>query len=153
MADVKLRMVRRRKARHEGYAFLSLLGLEEADPLALVRKVGRGFAFQSLVRFQENTDFSTADVADLVSIPQRTLQRRKAEGRLEPEESDRLLRVARVFAKALDLFEGDRPAAQNWLRTPAIALGGERPIRLARTDVGSREVEALIDRIEHGVLT
>lgn len=139
---------------HAGtYLYVSLLGLKDADPIKIVRKVSQGLAFRSLLRFQENSLFSTKDVADLVSISLRTLNRRKAEGRLEPEESDRLLRVTRLFAKALELFEGDASAARAWFYTPARALGGERPITLARTDLGSREVEALIDRLEHGVHT
>ena len=54
---------------------------------------------------------------------------------------------------ALELFEGDAAAARRWFYTPAKASGGERPITLARTDLGTREVEALIDRLEQGVLT
>lgn len=135
------------------YLYVYLVGLKDLDPLKILKKVNQGLTFQSLVRFQENTLFSSRDVADLVSIPLRTLNRRKAEGRLEPEESDRLLRVTRVFAKALGLFEGDAAAARDWFHTPARALGGKPPIQLARTDLGSREVESLIDRLEHGVLT
>lgn len=135
------------------YLYVSLVGLKDFDPIKIVRRVTQGLRFQSLERFQENTLFSTRDIADLVSIPPRTLQRRRAAGRLDPAESDRLLRVTRVFAKALELFEGDAQAARNWFHTPARALGNERPIRLARTDLGSREVEALIYRLEHGVLT
>ena len=135
------------------YRYVSLVGLKDFEPMRLVRRLARGLDFKSLARFQENTLLSTRDVAELLSIPPRTLMRRKAEGRLDPDESDRLLRVARVFATALDLFEGDAAAARQWLRTPARALGGEKPIRLARTDLGSREVEALAQRLEHGVLT
>ncbi len=135
------------------YLYVSLLGLKVFDPMNIVKKATQGLKFQALERFQENTLFSTREVADLVSIPPRTLHRRKAAGRLEPDESDRLLRVTRVFAKALELFEGDAQAARNWFHTPARAIGNERPIRLARTDLGSREVEALIERLEHGVLT
>ena len=142
------------KSGHAGtYLYVSLVGLKDMEPIKIVGKIAQGLTFQSLVRFQENTLFSTKDIADLVAIPQRTLNRRKAAGRLDPEESDRLLRVTRVFAKALELFEGDASAARNWFHTPVRALGGERPIRLARSDLGSREVEALIDRLEHGVLT
>jgi putative toxin-antitoxin system antitoxin component (TIGR02293 family) len=61
--------------------------------------------------------------------------------------------VSRVYARTLDLFEGDADAARRWFYTPARALGGERPIDFARTDLGTREVEALIDRLEQGVLT
>ena len=67
--------------------------------------------------------------------------------------AESLLRVSRVFAKTLDLFEGDAEAARRWIYTPARALGGRRPLDFARTDLGTREVEALIDRPEQGVLT
>jgi putative toxin-antitoxin system antitoxin component (TIGR02293 family) len=151
--DIESYWSRARAGHATTYLYVSLLGLKDFDPLEIVKRVAQGLRFQSLERFQENTLFTTEEVADLVSIPARTLQRRKARGRLDPEESDRLLRVARVFAKALELFEGDAQAARNWFHTPARGLGNERPIRLARTELGSREVEALIDRLEHGVLT
>jgi putative toxin-antitoxin system antitoxin component (TIGR02293 family) len=142
-----------KSGRGGSYLYVLLIGLKDTDPISIYEKVRKGLKFQSLERFQVNTLFSTKDIADSVSIPPRTQQRRRAEGRLQPEESDRLLRVTRLFAKALGLFEGDASAARNWFHTPARALGGERPIHLARTDLGSREVEALIDRLEHGVLT
>jgi putative toxin-antitoxin system antitoxin component (TIGR02293 family) len=135
------------------YLYVCLLGLRPSDPIAIVKRVRGGLKFQALERFQRNTRFSTAELADLVAIKLRTLHRRREQGRLEPDESDRLLRVSRVFAKALELFEGDADAARRWFHTPAKGLGGEPPIAVAGTDVGSREVEALIDRLEHGVLT
>ena len=88
-----------------------------------------------------------------MAIPARTLARRKVEGRLHPEESDRVLRAARVLGRALELFEGDAAAAREWLRTPQVALGGERPLSIIGTDLGVREIENLIGRIEHGVPT
>ena len=135
------------------YGYLSLLGLRPRDPIQVSKRVERGLAFQALERFQKNTGLSTSDLADVVVIKMRTLQRRKEQGRLEPEESDRLMRVSRIFGKALELFEGNSEAARQWLFTRQRALGGERPMVLARTDLGAREVEALIDRLEHGVLT
>lgn len=130
-----------------------LLGFRLSDPAQIIKRVEEGFSFQALERFQKYTRIPTDDLAEVVAIKLRTLHRRKKEGRLGSDESDRLLRVARVFAKALDLFEGDAEAAKRWFYTPARALGGERPIAFARTDLGTREVEALIDRLEQGVLT
>ena len=83
----------------------------------------------------------------------RTLDRRKREGHLLPEESDRLLRVSRVFGKALELFEGDPKSAREWLSAPQTALGGAVPLDMARTDIGALEVEALAGRLEHGVFS
>jgi putative toxin-antitoxin system antitoxin component (TIGR02293 family) len=51
------------------------------------------------------------------------------------------------------LFEGDREAAIEWLGAPRPALGGVTPFSLIASEVGGREVEALIDRLEHGVFS
>lgn len=142
-----------RTGRVGSYWYVSLLGLRLRDPIQISRRVEKGLAFKALERFQKNTGLSTSDLADVVVIKMRTLQRRKEQGRLEPEESDRLMRVSRIFGKALELFEGNSEAARQWLFTRQRAFGGERPMVLAKTDLGAREVEALIDRLEHGVLT
>ena len=59
------------------------------------------------------------------------------------------------FATELDmavaLFEGDIAAARKWLQMPQRGLGGETPLDFASTEVGAREVENLIGRLEHGV--
>lgn len=140
-------------ARGTAHPAVVLLGLRLSDAAQIVKRVGEGFSFKAFERLQRNTQISTDDLAQLADITPRTLHRRKKEGRLEPGESDRLLRVSRVFARAIDLFEGDAPAARRWFYTPARALAGERPIDFARTDLGTREVEDLIDRLEQGVLT
>ncbi len=133
--------------------YVSLLGLRLTNPIDIVRRVEEGLSFQALERFQKNTGLSTVELAEVVAIKQRTLHRRREEGKLAADESDRLLRVSRLFAKALGLFEGDASAARRWFFTPARALAGQRPIAFARTDLGSLEVGALIDRLEQGVLS
>jgi putative toxin-antitoxin system antitoxin component (TIGR02293 family) len=70
---------------------------------------------------------------------------------LRPDESDRLVRAARVFSQAVGLFEGDGNAARQWLTVPQPALGGSTPWEYAATDLGAREVEGLIGRLEHGI--
>lgn len=90
-------------------------------------------------------------IIDLIDLPRRTLTRRKQEGRFLPDESDRLLRASRLFGKALELFDGDRESAIEWLIAPQVGLGGSIPMDLAKTELGAREIETLIDRLEHGV--
>lgn len=92
-------------------------------------------------------------LATLIGIPERTLARRKASGKLTTEESERLLRIAGIFEDAVGLFEGDVPAAVNWLTTPRKALGDRPPLSYARTEPGAREVENLIGRLEHGIFS
>jgi putative toxin-antitoxin system antitoxin component (TIGR02293 family) len=133
------------------HAYVVLLGLETFETPDLLRSVKKGFVYRAFERFQRNTSLSFERVTALVDIPRRTLTRRKREGRFLPDESDRLLRASRLFGKALALFEGDRDAAAEWIATAQPALGGARPSDLARSDVGAREVETLIGRLEHGV--
>ena len=84
-------------------------------------------------------------------IPDRTLERRIAEGRpLTLDEVDAVIRLLRVVAAARRVFE-DVAKADRWLRRPNPALEGAVPIRLARTDLGGREVEAVLGRLEYGV--
>ncbi|WP_162409138.1 antitoxin Xre/MbcA/ParS toxin-binding domain-containing protein [Acuticoccus sediminis] len=84
-------------------------------------------------------------------IPARTLARRLNEGQdLRLAEADAVVRLARVRAHAEEAF-GDADLADTWLTAGNPELGGERPIDMARTDIGAREVEAVLTRFEHGV--
>jgi len=135
------------------YAYVVLLGLNTFDAPDLLKSVRKGFVYRTFERFQRNTALSFESLVGFVDIPRRTLTRRKREGRFLPDESDRLLRASRLFGQTLSLFEGDREAATEWLTTAQPGLGGATPIDLASTDVGSREVERLIGRLEHGVFS
>jgi putative toxin-antitoxin system antitoxin component (TIGR02293 family) len=137
--------------KRETISYAELIGLTTTSELALADKVESGFDYRAFIRLQQALKLTARQLADLLSIPDRTLSRRKSEGRLRPDESDRLLRLARVVDLALGLFEGDKKAAQSWLLLSNDALGGKTPIELSRTEVGAREVESLIHRLEHGV--
>ena len=134
-------------------AYAALLGMRPADTFELREQVEAGLPFSALERLGRNLALPLADVAALVQVPLRTLTRRRASGRLETDESDRLVRAARIFGAALDLFDGDLEAAKSWLSTAQPALGGATPLAMARTGVGAREVEHLIGRLEHGVFS
>jgi putative toxin-antitoxin system antitoxin component (TIGR02293 family) len=89
----------------------------------------------------------------VAGISEGSFARRKRSGRLSPAESERLLRLSRVFEAALSLYDGDRDGAREWLQTSIPALGDQSPLALARTEPGAREVEDLIGRIEHGIVS
>lgn len=65
----------------------------------------------------------------------------------EPEE-----RIAHaVWRAAIEMFEGDRTAADRWLHHEAMGLGWKRPIDVMQED--PQQVLDLIARIEHGIFT
>jgi putative toxin-antitoxin system antitoxin component (TIGR02293 family) len=143
----------RKRSREAPSTSAEILGLRARDALALAAKVEEGFPIRSFLRLQNTLNIPSSDLARIVSITSRTLARRKLQGRLEPDESDRLLRVARVYRLALGLFESDHNAALAWLSRPNRALDGKAPLQLSTTEVGAREVERLVTRLEHGVIT
>ena len=139
--------------RPESHFYVTLLGLRTFDPLKLLKRVESGFSYSTIERFQRNFNLSRAELSELVQISLRTLRRRKEEGRLRPDESDRLLRVSRIFGMALELFEGDVDAATNWLSSSQLVIAGTAPLELTKTNFGAREVENLIGRLENGVFS
>ena len=127
------------------------MGLQVRGTAALIRLIEEGFSFVSIQKLEAQTGIGLGLLGSLIGIPERTLARRKTAGRLTPEESERLLRISSVFEKAVELFEGDVAAAVNWLMTPRPALQDQQPLFYARTELGAREVENLMGRLEHGV--
>ncbi len=131
----------------------TLLGFRNVGTLKMHQKVARGFPFSALEQLRKHLGLSMLEVAELVSIKPRTLSRRREAKRLTPEESDRVLRLSRLFGKAISLFDGDMPATRKWFTSPVTALAGAAPREFATTDVGAREVESLIGRLEHGIFS
>ncbi|HEX3150853.1 MAG TPA: antitoxin Xre/MbcA/ParS toxin-binding domain-containing protein [Gemmataceae bacterium] len=141
----------RRQRAAQANGFVTILGMDAVPTDRLIARIEAGLSLAALNSFVRNTTFSVTDAADLIGLPSRTLARRKIEKRLHPDESDRLVRAARLFVAVAELFEGDADQARRWMSTPQPALGGEIPARFASTEVGSRAIEELVGRLEHGI--
>jgi len=135
------------------HEYLSLLGLRSFDTASLLKRLEEGLSYAAFERLKRRLKVSTQELADAALITHRTLARRKKAGRMQPDESDRLVRLARVFSRAMELYGGNSDLAQSWMMRPNRAFAGVSPFEMARTDVGAREVENLIGRIEHGVIS
>ncbi len=121
-----------------------LLEIDGTDVVAAVRT---GLTALALERLHDVLDLPAQDLAAVLGIPPRTLTRRRQAGRLTPEESDRLLRIARLTELALAVFE-DADAARTWLTEPKRLLGDETPLAHADTAPGVREVEDMLYAVE-----
>jgi putative toxin-antitoxin system antitoxin component (TIGR02293 family) len=109
-----------------------------------------GLPFSSLEKVMERFGINREEISSALDLPPRTLARRKQERRLRRDESDRLFRLVRVASQASEVLGGEGKAGR-WLHTPNRALGGKPPLELLDTDLGSRQVEEVLGRIEHGV--
>lgn len=120
-------------------------------PYDLAQLVREGLPATSITVLAEKLDLGNTALSRKLGIPLRTLTRRLSHGsRLTAAESDRTVRLARVYANAVEMI-GDEHKAAEWLQTPNRALGGQPPLDQLDTDVGSRTVEDILGRIAYGV--
>ena len=85
-----------------------------------------------------------------LSISRATLHRRKTAGRLSPDESDKLIRFSRLLEHAASVF-GNLERGRACLKFPQYGLGDVVPLDYAKTEIGAREVDNLLGRIDYGV--
>ena len=119
-------------------------------PTELIRKIQKGLRFSELETLQSSIDLPFEQLAAKLAISRSTLQRRKAAGRLSPDESDKVMRLSRLLEHATKVF-GDIEKARAWLKFPQRGLGNAVPLDYAETEVGAREVDDLLGRIEYSV--
>jgi putative toxin-antitoxin system antitoxin component (TIGR02293 family) len=153
MARRTLAVERRRSRGRVGLDTAKVLGLKDSprDQLAWVELLQTGLpssTIESLTRVSGWTRDRLLKALDLVP---RTLARRlETRTRLTPTESERVLRLARVLARASDVLEGEEKA-KAWIDHANRALAGRTPMELLRTDIGTELVMTELTKIDHGM--
>jgi putative toxin-antitoxin system antitoxin component (TIGR02293 family) len=128
---------------------VATLGVDVASSADLAGVVIQRIPLKALSYIQRCSHFSDVEIGRLV-IPPRTLRHRQAKRQpLTVEESDRLVRLARVQALTEEVF-ADREKAGTWLREPLGELSGKTPLDLATTEAGVRVIEEILARIDWG---
>ena len=132
---------------------LLAMSREPMTPAEWARAIREGLPAASAMAFKAAIGITNDELAGLLGVSPRTVARLDPKkSRLDLVASDRLVRSARLLSIAQDVLEDDEAAAR-WLKAPQRALDGQVPLQLAQTDVGTRAVEALLGRMEHGVYT
>ncbi len=129
---------------------LGLKGLQ--SPLDLIETIRQGLPKQALEQLAKALRVKVSDLEHILPVARRTLQRYEQQDVkcLPKELSDHMLQVAKVYARAVDVFE-DEERALAWLQAPIVALGGRIPISLLDTSTGVDLVLTELGRIEYGV--
>lgn len=128
-------------------------GVSLAEQSMLVDAVKAGLSYRALIDLQAAFQVSRSEIGKALLMTPSTMSRRKAVGYLRPDESDRVVRLARVLDLAISMMDGDQQSAATWMRTPRDVLNGESPLLRSATEVGVRDVEDLIGRIRNGVFS
>jgi len=124
--------------------------LAEQPAEYLLPRLRRGLPASTLDQVARTLGISKGLLAEKLRIAKRTLTRKESERQpLSAEESEKVLRVARIHNLARTLFSSDEAISQ-WLSKPDPALGNRAPLDLLDTDLGSREVEDLVQSLAFG---
>lgn len=130
----------------------ALLKKREMTIPEVIQEIENGLPVSAFNAVRDELELSDKQLSQVIRVPKSTLAVRKKRGRFSFEESERLYRVQRLIEKAVDVL-GDIEMAREWLKNRAYGLGDVSPLEFSKTEVGAREVENLLGRIEHGVFS
>lgn len=131
---------------------LPLLKEQELSLPQVIIEIENGLPVSSFTAIRKYLGITDKELAQIIRVPKSTLAIRKKNGRFSFEESERIYRVQRLLKRAADVF-GSLEMARKWLKEKAHDLGGVSPLEFAKTEVGAREVENVLGRLEHGVFS
>ncbi len=125
------------------------IGVSQKSALDLAEIAEKGLPTNSIAYLKEK-GLTFSEVSEIVISP-RTLKHRKARGeQLSVEETERMLRVARILSLADQVF-GSHEKALTWLRQVDERLNDRTPLSMLHTESGGRLVENLLWQIDEGV--
>lgn len=121
-----------------------------ADRWDLVELGSRGVSKAALVRLAKYFSYTVAQMAEVLPVTERTIQRYRPQQRFNQVVSEQILQIAEVAARGEAVF-GDRQRFLAWLAAPSHALGQRTPASLLGSRFGAEMVRDELGRIEHGI--
>ncbi|MES2822461.1 MAG: antitoxin Xre/MbcA/ParS toxin-binding domain-containing protein [Pseudomonadota bacterium] len=128
-------------------------GVPFSDTSALIDRIQKGLPYSSFERLGKHYEVSRKGLLSMIGISASTAGRRQTKQKMSIHEGEKIVRYARLLDLTLGLMDGNKESALRWLASPARALGGKTPISYASIELGAQQVENLIGRIEHGVIS
>ena len=119
-------------------------------PFDLMNLARQGLFKSAIDSLAQLLELSNKDLVQYLHISERTLQRYDERKKLSPELSDHLIQLAKVYARAVEVFE-DSDNAVQWLKYPSQALGVVTPLSCLDNYSGIELVLDELGRIEYGV--
>ena len=117
-----------------------------------IEEIKKGLPLSYFSKLCREINLPEKRLANVVKIPVSTLATRKKRGQFTFPESERLARIRRIYNRAVEVFQ-DNDLAKQWLKEPLFHLNNIAPIDFIDTELGAKEVEDLLGRIEYGVFS
>jgi putative toxin-antitoxin system antitoxin component (TIGR02293 family) len=123
-----------------------------ASRMDLIELSSKGLTKDALLRLASSLSMSISEMAKLLPVTERTIQRYKPKQRFNRVVSEQVLQIAEVTVRGVKVF-GDRKKFLSWMKSSSPALGNRTPASLLRSRFGTEVVLDELGRIEHGVIS
>jgi putative toxin-antitoxin system antitoxin component (TIGR02293 family) len=129
-----------------------VLGTRLQNRMDLVELAGRGLTKDAVSRLAGHLSLSLKEMAALLPITERSLQRYTAKQHLSPTVSEQVLQIAEAVARGTEVF-GGKGRFLAWANQPSTALADKTPLELLGSRFGTELVLDELGRIEHGIVS
>lgn len=133
---------------------VAMMGSQYENPsdFDLLKLARKGISKKSLLALAKQISLTIEEVASVLHISERTLQRYTPQTLVKTEYADRAIELALLYERGIEVLGSER-AFSNWIKSPNYALGGEIPFNLLDTRIGFTMVLNILGRIEYGVFS
>ncbi len=109
-----------------------------------------GLKGNAIKTFSQHSGLTQTELAQILNVSERTLQRKGASQPISFNTSDKLIELVRLFHKGMHVFN-TKELFLAWLHRASRAFSGEKPIKLIESSLGIELVKDELERIQHGV--
>ena len=132
------------------YTEASFASISADDSHLLINKSRNGIAMYRIKRIMDRYDLTLKEMAAVLNISERTLQRYGEEGILAKDSSERALHLQRLYERGAEVF-GNLDKFKGWMKSPLLIFKNDKPISFLDTIFGFELLEQELGRIEYGI--
>jgi putative toxin-antitoxin system antitoxin component (TIGR02293 family) len=121
-----------------------------ANDKDLIPVIRAGVPKKALDTLVTKTGINKNELPNILSTSERTLRRYSEKQKLNPEQSERIIELAKLYSRGEDVF-GNLDAFKEWMEGSVMALGNKKPIEFLDTSLGIQLLMDELGRIEHGI--
>ncbi|HET8574180.1 MAG TPA: antitoxin Xre/MbcA/ParS toxin-binding domain-containing protein [Edaphocola sp.] len=121
--------------------------LQSFDFINLSRE---GIIKKFLIDLADKLSFTMQELAKVLHISERTLQRYHNNEKMSSDTSERALLLAQLYRRGISVL-GSANNFKDWLKTPLPAFQQQTPLSYLDTAFGFSLVSDELGRIEHGI--
>ena len=136
---------------------LELMGMMSVKPFNTVENVSdfiecirAGVPKKALDNLIDVIGTNAVEMSGIIRVSDRTLRRYSSNQKLNAEQSERVIELAKIFSRGEEVF-GSLDAFKRWMDSSVMALGNKKPKEFLDTSLGIEMLMDELGRIEHGI--